>query len=205
MQRIALIGGTGNVGRRILAEARRRGHAVTVVARHADPDLAGDGVAFVEGDVRSDVARLATSLRGHDALISATRFADVHAEQVLAVTRAAGIGRLLVVGGAASLRTASGQRLLDSPGFPQAYRAEATAGAAFLDHLRAVDDLDWTFLSPAAEFGPGARSGRFRIGGDDLLTDADGHSRISYEDFAIALLDELEHPVHPHTRFSVAY
>lgn len=202
---IALIGGTGNVGRRLRDEARRRGHTVTLVARHAEPALDDGAFSFVQGDVTTDPTAVGHALRGCDVLVSAARFASVDAGHVLGVARAAGIGRLLVVGGAASLEVAPGRRLLDSPDFPEAYRAEATAGAVFLDALRQVDDLDWTFLSPAALFEAGTRTGTFRVGGDRLLSDADGHSRISYEDYAIAMLDEIEQPAHVRERFSVAY
>lgn len=202
---IALIGGTGNVGRRLRDEARRRGHTVTLVARHADPALDNRAFTFVKGDVTADPATVGSALRDCDVLISAARFATVDAKHVLAVARAAGIDRLLVVGGAAPLEIAPGQRLLDSPDFPEAYKAEATAGAVFLDTLRKVDDIDWTFLSPAALFEAGERTGTFRLGGDTLLRDANGHSRISFEDYAIAMLDEVEQPAHVRQRFSVAY
>ncbi len=205
MASIALIGGTGNVGRRILAEALRRGHTVTVVARTPAAGLDGPGVSFVQGDITADPAALGAQLAGHDVLVSSTRFDTVTADQVLAAVRAARIPRLAVVGGAGSLEVAPGVRLVDTPEFPEAYKSEALPGAAFLDQLRGVEDLDWTFLSPAAFFGPGERTGTFRLGGDAFLTDAKGESRISYEDFAVALLDEIETPRHVRQRFSVVY
>lgn len=205
MSSIALIGGTGNVGRRILAEALRRGHTVTVVARTPAPDLSGAGVAFVEGDIAADPAGLGARLKGHDVLVSSTRFATVTAEHVLTAARAAGIRRVLVVGGAGSLEVAPGVRLIDTPEFPAEYKSEAVPGAAFLDQLRGVDDIAWTFLSPAGYFHPGERTGRFRLGGDALMTDAQGMSAISYEDYALALLDEIETPRHLRQRFSIAY
>ncbi|MFT4196782.1 MAG: NAD(P)-dependent oxidoreductase [Pseudoxanthomonas sp.] len=204
MSKIAILGGTGNVGRRLVAEALRRGHAVTVVARKPADELPA-GVDFVQGDVVPDPAGLGARLRGHDVLVSAARFASVGAEPVLAAARAAGIGRLLVVGGAGSLLVAPGVRLIDTPQFPEAYKPEASAGARFLETLRGVQDLDWTFLSPAAMFGAGQRTGTFRLGGDELLSNAEGKSTISYEDYAVALLDELEQPRHSRQRFSVAY
>jgi len=204
MASIALIGGTGNVGRRLLAEALRRGHTVTVVARTPVTDL-GEGVAFVQGDISADPAALGAKLTGHDVLISAARFATVDADHVLAAVRAAKIPRLAVVGGAGSLEVAPGVRLIDTPEFPEAYKSEAVPGAAFLDQLRGVSDVQWTFLSPAAFFGPGERTGQFRLGGDVFLTDAAGKSAISYEDFAVALLDEIENPAHTGRRFSVVY
>ena len=112
---------------------------------------------------------------------------------------------VLVVGGAGSLQVAPGKALIDTPGFPEAYKAESSAGGRFLDALRKEGDLDWTFLSPSAEFAPGERTGRFRLGGNELLVDATGKSRISMEDFAIAFVDELEHPKHNRQRFTVGY
>ncbi|MET0288765.1 MAG: NAD(P)-dependent oxidoreductase [Pseudoxanthomonas sp.] len=204
MSSIALIGGTGNVGRRLLAESLQRGHRVTVVARKPVTDLP-PGVAFVEGDVAADPTGLGAKLAGHDVLISAARFDTVTADHVLAAARAAGIPRLAVVGGAGSLEVAPGVRLVDTPEFPAEYKSEALPGAAFLDQLRGVSDIDWTFLSPAAFFGPGERTGHFRLGGDAFMTDGEGTSRISYEDFAVALLDEIEQPRHSRQRFSVVY
>ncbi|TAA09696.1 NAD(P)-dependent oxidoreductase [Pseudoxanthomonas winnipegensis] len=204
MASIALLGGTGNVGRRLLAEALRRGHTVTVIARKPVDDLP-EGVAFVQGDITADPAGLGAKLTGHDVLISAARFAEVTPEHVLTAVRAAKIPRLAVVGGAGSLEVAPGVRLVDTPEFPAAYKSEALPGATFLDELRGVKDITWTFLSPAAFFGPGERTGQFRLGGDAFLTDAKGESRISYEDYAVALLDEIESPKHSGQRFSVLY
>lgn len=205
MASIALIGGTGNVGRRILAEALRRGYTVTVAARTPSTDLASDGVSFVQGDIAADPAALGAKLAGHDVLVSSTRFATVTADQVLAAVRAARIPRLAVVGGAGSLEVAPGVRLTDTPEFPAAYKAEAGGGVTFLEQLRGVKDIAWTFLSPAAFFGPGERTGTFRLGGDAFQTDADGNSTISYEDYAVALLDEIEAPKHTGERFSIVY
>src|SRR5690606_25999820 len=100
---------------------------------------------------------------------------------------------------------APGVALIDTPEFPQAYKAEAGAGRDFLNVLRGETAIDWTFLSPAALFEPGERTGRFRLGGDRFMADAQGHSRISMEDYAIALVDEIEAPKHSRQRFAVAY
>jgi uncharacterized protein len=203
MARIALIGATGNVGSRLLDELVSRGHQVTAIGRDPGKVPARPGVTAVRADVK-DEAGLAAALRGHDAVISAVRFLDSDPDVLLAAVRGAGVPRYLVVGGAASLLLPSGQRLLDQPDFPEAYKAEATRGAAFLDALRQVRDLDWTFLSPSAMFVPGERTGHFRIGKDELLTGEHG-SAISYEDYAIAMVDELEKPAHPRQRFTVGY
>jgi putative NADH-flavin reductase len=119
--------------------------------------------------------------------------------------RAVGVRRLVVVGGAGSLEVAPGQTVLDQPGFPETVLAEALAHRDALDFYRTLDDLDWTYVSPAADIAPGPRTGHFRLGGDRLLTDEHGNSRISAEDYAIAFVDELETPAHPRARMSVAY
>jgi putative NADH-flavin reductase len=205
MSTIALIGATGRVGSRLLEEALRRGHSVTAVARNASAKL-GDraGVKTVDADVL-DAAALQKAVAGHDAVFSAARFAGIPPQAIIEPVKRAGVPRLLVVGGAASLFAAPGVKLFDTPTFPEAYKAEAAAGGVLLDALRAEKDLDWSFLSPSAEFVPGERTGTFRLGGDDLLVSASGRSWISFEDFAIAFLDELEKPAHSRQRFTVGY
>nr|WP_254696327.1 NAD(P)H-binding protein [Lysobacter enzymogenes] len=125
--------------------------------------------------------------------------------QIVAATKQAGVPRLLVVGGAGSLEVAPGQQVLDQPGFPDEYRAGAEAMRSVLKTLREERELDWTFLSPAAHLVPGERTGRFRLGGDQLLVDAAGESKISVQDYAVALIDELEQPAHSRKRFTLAY
>jgi len=201
---IALIGVTGRVGSRLLAELLRRGHRVTGIARDTCKLAGQPGLVLKNADA-DQPAQLAPLLAGHDAVISALKFATSEAAVLLAAVKQAGVRRLLVVGGAATLEVAPGQVLLDTPGFPAAYRLEAEGGRRFLDTLRGEHDLDWTFLSPSAEFAPGERTGSFRVGGDALLTDAGGKSWISMEDYAIALVDELETPKHLRQRFTVGY
>jgi putative NADH-flavin reductase len=201
---IAIIGATGNVGSRILAEALRRGHRVTAIARHPEKLVASPKLIPVRGDV-SAAAELAGRLAGHDLAISAVRFLQVDPRTLIATIKQAHLKRLLVVGGAATLELASGLQLLDTPTFPPAYRAEAEAGRDFLQVLQGERRLDWTFLSPSAAFAPGERTGKFRLGQDRLLTLPDGESRISMEDYAIAMLDEAEHPRHIRERFTVGY
>lgn len=200
---VALIGATGNVGRRLLAELTARGHRVTAIARDAARVAAGPGVAAVAGDV-ADPDGLARILAGHDAAISAVRFLDGDPGRLLAAVRGARVPRYLVVGGAGSLEVAPGVALVDTPEFPAAYKDEALAGRRFLDALYDVTDIDWTFLSPSALLLPGERTGRFRLGGDRLLA-GEGGSRISIEDYAVALVDELERPAHSRRRFTVGY
>jgi hypothetical protein len=156
------------------------------------------------GDVTKPDA-LVPLLKGHDAIISSLRFQGSNPQQLIELVRNSGVKRYLVVGGAASLEIAPGQILLNAPNFPPAYKPEATAGKEFLDALRKVNDLDWTFLSPSAFFGPGERTGKFRRSDNTLLTAADGKSSISYEDYAIAMLDEIEKPQHIRGRFTVGY
>jgi uncharacterized protein len=202
--RIAVIGASGNAGARITAELARRGHQVTAIVRHPEKIPAQDGVTARKGDVR-DPAGLATLLAGHDAAVSSVRFVDSDPAALIAAAKASKVGRYLVVGGAGSLEVAPGIRLVTTPGFPAAYKAEAEAGAAFLDLLRVESDLNWTFLSPSALFVAGDRTGKFRLGTDQLLTAADGKSSISFEDFAVALADEIERPAHLRQRFTVGY
>lgn len=202
---VALIGATGNAGSRILAELVRRSHSVTAIVRDVTRVPALPGVEARFGDV-SDESGLAALLRGHDAVISSVPFGGSDPGKLIAAVQRSGLRRYLVVGGAGSLEVAPGKRLMDAPGFPDAYKAEAKEGADSLDVFRSEGSgVDWTFLSPAAEIGPGSRTGHYRITGDEFLTDAHGHSRISYEDYAVALVDELERPKHKGKRFGVAY
>ncbi|MBS62064.1 NAD(P)-dependent oxidoreductase [Salinisphaera sp.] len=203
MSHVALVGASGNAGSRILKELSDRGHQITAIARHPDRIAALPDVTAVQGDA-NDRAALAALLKGHDAVISAVHFTASDAATLVGAVRDAGVSRYLVVGGAGSLEVAPGEKVIDQPDFPEAYKPEASAGGVFLDYLRGVDDLEWTFLSPSAEFVPGERTGRFRLGKDELLTHAEGSS-ISFEDYAIALVDELEQPAHVRQRFTVGY
>ncbi len=205
MAHVALIGASGAAGSRIHQELVRRGHTVTGIARSPEKIAALPGTNAVRADVY-DAQALAQALRGHDAAISAVHFTASDPQALVDAVRASGVKRYLVVGGAGSLEVAPGQRLVDQPGFPAVYHAEASKGADFLGLLKAsAQDLEWTFLSPSALFVPGERTGVFRLGTDQLLTGADGQSRISFEDYAIALVDELERPAHVRQRFTVGY
>jgi putative NADH-flavin reductase len=202
--KIALLGVTGNVGTRLLDELLHRGHAVTGIARNPDKVLPRVGLILKRGDVKNE-AQMVQLLSGHDAIIHAVKFQSTDAHKVIGATKKAGVKRLLVVGGAGSLEVAPGVQLVDTPDFPRSYKTEALAGRDFLRILRNERELDWTFLSPSAVFAPGERTGKFRLGGDQLLVDQNGESRISMEDFAIALINELENPRHSHRRFTVGY
>jgi hypothetical protein len=151
-----------------------------------------------------DKAGMISLLRGHDAVISSVRFVEYEAAHLIGVVRDSGVKRYLVVGGAGSLEVKAGLLLNDTPDYPPAARPNSVKGWQFLVLLRQQSDLEWTFICPSAKIFPGKRTGRFRIGGDQLLVGPDG-SRISYEDYAVALVDELENPKHVRRRFTVGY
>ncbi|BAK65652.1 conserved hypothetical protein [Sphingobium sp. SYK-6] len=203
MSKIAILGATGNAGQRLVDEATRRGHSVTGISRHADEQAPRDGVTWAKADI-NDVDATAALLAGHDAVILSMPFKDLNFDAVFAIAGKAGI-RLLVVGGAASLKNDDGVVLLDTPGFPDFIKVEAAPARDFLNRLKDSASFEWTFLSPAMFFGPGERTGTFRLGSDTLLTAGDGKSSISYEDFAIAMIDEIEEPRHRNMRFTVGY
>ncbi|WP_413704083.1 NAD(P)-dependent oxidoreductase [Pseudomonas sp. Pseusp16] len=204
MSKIAIIGATGRAGSQLLEEALRRGHSVTAIARDTSKIAQRDGVVSKDVDAL-DAAALQAAVAGHDVVISAAHFSTLPASAVTGPVKKAGVNRLLVVGGAGSLLLPDGTRVIDSKGFPEAYKAEASAGAEFLANLREERDLEWTFLSPSAEFVEGERTGKFRVGKDDLLVSSAGRSWITFADYAIAMLDEVEAPKHSRQRFTVGY
>lgn len=193
--RIVVVGAGGMIGQRVAAEARGRGHGVTGVTRSGT-----GGTAVADA---ADSAAVAALSAGHDAVVLAvppprhdpdpSRALVAAGHGVLDGLRIAGVRRLVVVGGAGSLQVAPGVRLIDTPAYPAAYRDVGLAQCALLDLLLAQGaDLDWTYVSPPVTITPGERTGSYRLGGDQLLTDADGNSAISAEDYAVALVDELE-------------
>jgi putative NADH-flavin reductase len=201
MSKIAVFGAGGRAGRAAVGEARQRGHEVTAIVRDSARygDLAADGVHLVAGDV-TDVNSVAGVAEGHDAAISAVydagaqpdAFFTTAAHALLDGLTRAGVGRLIVVGLASVLKTASGTALMDTPGYPQEYRAFYLGHAAGADVLRgATTELDWLVVSPAGDFDHhGPRTGRYRTAA------AEAASQVSYADFAIALLDEIDAPKH---------
>jgi putative NADH-flavin reductase len=211
--KVAIIGASGFIGSALRNEALARGHDVSALVTRPERIAAAPRLSVVKADVFDEPA-LAAQLRGHDAVISAFSGhaqPDVRGyyvkgiQAILRALRDARAPRLLVVGGAGSLEVASGVQLLDTPGFPAQYRATAEGARDALALLKASDDLDWTMLSPAAMLAPGQRTGHYRLGRDQLLTDAAGKSEISVEDYAHAMIDELERPAHLRQRFTVAY
>jgi len=202
--RIAVTGASGRAGSRIAAELARRGHAVTAIARNSEKIASLPNVTARKGDL-FDQAGMAALWAGHDAAVSSVHFLASDPAKLIAAARASGVGRYLVVGGAGSLEVAPGIALVTTSGFPAQYKPEAEKGAAFLDLLRREKELNWTFLSPSALFVEGERTGKFRLGTDQLLTAPDGKSWISFEDFAVALADEIERPANLRRRFTVGY
>ncbi|MBC2779120.1 NAD(P)-dependent oxidoreductase [Parasphingopyxis marina] len=202
--KIALIGATGNVGQRVIDEALSRGHEVTALARSADKLDPREGLKPLAFDLTEEESAPA-AIAGHDCAVLSVRFNGLDFEQVLRVIRNSGVPRVLIVGGAASLEAEPGKQLIDQPGFPDEIKTEAEPARQALNRLYEVKDIDWTFLSPSVFFGPGERTGKFRLGKDALLTAEDGKSHISYEDYAVALLDEIEKPQHSRERFTVGY
>jgi hypothetical protein len=211
--KIALFGATGQVGQLILDEALARGHDVVAVVRDAarlarrDPRLqvivgeAADSTAWLDAVRGADAAVASLSGRRDGAPDSV----PANATALLRHLPEAGVPRLLWVGGAGSLEAAPGVRVLDDPHFPAAWKPEAEAQARTLELFRASRGIDWTYVSPAALLEPGERRGHYRIGGDQLLTDAQGESRISVPDFAAALLDRVEKNDAPNRRITFAY
>ncbi|AOP45742.1 NAD(P)-dependent oxidoreductase [Streptomyces lydicus] len=216
MSTIALFGANGSIGSRILNEALQRGHQVTAVVRDpakittSHPDL-----TVATGDVL-DPAAVAAVAEGHDVVVSAVGGGDgpghlatirPAAESLVAGLRTLGDAapRLVAVGGAGSLRTPDGKQVWDAEGLPEFLLQIMHAHGDALDFYRSVSDVRWTNISPAATIAPGERTGGYRTATDDLITDAEGNSRISTEDYAVAVLDEIERPHHLGARFTVGY
>jgi uncharacterized protein len=196
--KIVVFGSTGMIGSRIATELGQRGHEVIGASRATGADI-------------TDPASVAAAVSGADAVVSAVAargvdytLTDVARSSVEGLRRA-GVTRLVIVGGAATLEVAPGLRLLDTPDFPDEFKAEAGQGADALAFFLSITDLDWTYASPAAFIHPGERTGRYRLGGDQLLVDAHGNSEISAEDYAIAIADLLEQGAHPRSRVAVAW
>jgi putative NADH-flavin reductase len=214
IMKITVLGATGNAGSRLVAEALSRGHEVTAVVRN----LAGSNDLPTAARVRTgdvdNVADVTKVSAGQDVVISAIRPAPGHESDIIPTTRSLMNGlaqtgvRLLVVGGAATLTVpgTDGKTVIeDSNYLPVSARHIGKASADQFEVCLAETRVDWAYLSPAAQFAPGKRTGNFRLGSDELLVDAEGISKISMEDLAVVLLDEAERPKHHRTRFTAAY
>jgi len=217
--KVALIGATGFVGSKVQAEALARGHQVTAIVRKPDALEPNPSLTPIKADIH-DVDQLAHLLSGHDAIIDAfnpgreRNDPDIFEQHVaghkavIAAVKKSGVPRFLAVGGAASLKLPSGEEFLDSDQFPPQFAPNKPAirGTRALYYLlKEEPDFDWVFVAPSAILEPGARTGSYRTGTDYLLTDEKGESRISLEDYAVAMIDELEQPKHHNQRFTVGY
>lgn len=201
--KVAVLGASGRAGSEITAELVRRGHEVIAIARKPEAIAAAPGVTAVAGDATNPDA-LAGLITGADAVISALHF-DVTAQTLLSAVKAAGVPRLLITGGAASLEVAPGKILFEAMDLPEEWKPAILGGITFLTEIRKETEVDWTFFSPAAFIEEGPRTGTFRLGTDQLVVDEKGESRISFADYAIAMVDELEQHRHPRARFTAAY
>ena len=201
--KIVVLGASGRAGSEITRELASRGHSVTAIARKPEAIATGSNITAVQGDA-SDAHALAALVKGADAVVSALHF-DVPAATLLSALKSAGVPRLLVTGGAASLEVAPGVRLIDTPEFPEDWKVFAQGGITFLEALKSETDIDWTFFSPAAVIEETPRLGHFRTGADKLVVDDKGESRIGFSDYAIAMADEVEQHKHPKARFTAAY
>ena len=202
--KIAIIGASGNAGIRLVREAQTRGHEFTAVTRSPDNYTPLAGERAVSGNVQ-DVDSLAAALAGHDAVFSSVTFVETEPSKLIEGVRRSGVSRYLLIGGAGSLYAACGNLFIDTPDFPAFVLEESRAGKRLLEALREVDDLDWTMIAPSAYFEAGKRTGTFRVGVDHLLYAEDGRSSISYEDLAVAMVDELEKPTAIKKRITVGY
>lgn len=212
--KLVIIGASGFVGSAILQEALNRGNEVTAIARHPEKVKSHPKLRTLKGDVNNEdeVARL---VAGHEAVISAFNPGwnnpDIYNQQVMGSrsiingVKKAGVMRLLFVGGAGSLEVKPGVQSVDLPEFPAEYKQGALATREALNMLCKEASLEWSFLSPSADLFPGQRTGSFRLGTDQLIKDANGASRISVEDYAMAMIDEVEKPKHIRRRFTVGY
>jgi putative NADH-flavin reductase len=211
--KIAVFGANGRIGSRVITEALNRGHDVTAVVRHPeDYKVIHEHLKVAKADLfrmqdvetaafNQDVVVSAYSNSGGAAVSSITEVAV----PLIAGLKQANTRRLIIVGGAGSLEVAPGVQLVDAPGFPDMYKPTALAHREALKIYQKENDLDWTYVSPSAEIMPGERTGKFRTGTNQLLTAADGKSNISMEDFAVAIVDEIENPIHVRGQMTVGY
>ena len=216
MKKVALIGASGFVGTAILNELLSRGHEVTAIVRNPEKiSVKSEKLNVVKADV-SDVDALSAALKGNDAVISAYNpgwtDSNIYEETlknyplILKTVKQAGFSRLLIVGGAGTLFCAPGLRVVDSGAIPaEIMGGVKSLGEFYLNTLMNEKELDWVFFSPSGSLEPGKRTGKFRLGKDDLIVDGNGKSHISVEDYALAMVDELEKENHHQERFTIGY
>jgi uncharacterized protein len=202
--KVALIGATGFVGQHILNEALSRNHEVTALVRNPSHVAQASGLIAKALNVHNS-EEVTSQLVKHDAVIVSLSYEGLNIDSFIRAVKASGVPRLLVVGGAGSLEVAPNVQVVDTPNFPEEWKATALAARDLLNALRGERELDWTYLSPSAFLEPGERTGKFRLGTDQLLLNDKGESRISNQDYAVALIDELENPKHNQVRFTVGY
>jgi putative NADH-flavin reductase len=202
--KIAIVGVSGNVGTRIVEEALNRGHQVTGIARNINNIPIRNNLTLKVGEI-GNPETLAQMLKDHHVVVSSVKYTDFEPDRLIKAVRLSGVKRWLAVGGAGTLEVSPGVTVLDTGNLPDVVVPSARGAQRFLDLLRPVTDLDWTVLSPAFEFTAGERTGKFRLGNGEIIRDENGKSAISFEDYAIALLDEIEQPQHLKKRFSIGY
>ncbi len=201
---IALVGATGNIGSRVLDEALARGHHVTGITRDPSKLGAREGLQVRKGST-TDAVEFASVLKGHDAAIISLKWNENDVARVIDAVRKSGVKRCLFVVGAGSLLRKDGRTHLDHMADRGVQPPTSKPASLALAAIQKVKDLDWTAISPAASIQPGERTGKFRLGKDHMLEDDEGQSAISREDFAIAIVDEIEKPKHVKKRFTVGY
>ena len=216
VKNVVLIGASGFVGTAILNELLNRGNKVTAIVRNPEKvTVSNSNLSVVKADV-SDVESIANTSKGKDAIISAYNPGwtnpNIYEETlknyplILQAAKQSGVKRLLIVGGAVTLFCAPGLRVVDSGAIPESIMGGVKSlGEFYLNILMNEHDIDWVSFSPAVSLEPGERTGKFRLGKDDLIVDADGKSHISVEDYAVAMVDELEKPAHHQERFTIGY
>lgn len=204
MSHVALVGASGRVGSKITEELASRGHTVTAIARNPEKIPVAEGVTPVAGDFQNP-QELAKLLKGHDAIIGSIPFITGESEKMLEAVRLSGVKRYLMVGGAASLRTETGEKVVDALDLPEEWMPPIREGMRTYELIQKEDSLDWTFFSPAVMIEAGERTGKFRLGKDHVVKNEQGESRISFADYAIAMVDELEQGNSIKARFTIGY
>lgn len=201
--KVAVLGAGGKAGKELVAELRRRGHEVIAVGRNAGNLPSGEGIEQRVADV-SDASVMAEAVAGADAVMSGLKF-DISANTVIEGVKKAGIDRLIVTGGAASLHLPDGVRIYDMPGYPDEIKRMVLPGIHYFDWMKLEKDLNWSFFSPSRVLFEGPRTGKFRLSKETVVLDDAGESRISYADAAIAMVDELEQGNNPRGRWTAGY